>query len=110
VYVKPGGGTLSTSTTEAKDDVRTMRWILLPGLAEADKMDLTPLIAGRMSSCSLFVVSRKNGYGMLTSGILYIDYYGLTYAGNMNNAVNTVHCRIEDSSFGKIFYDYKIQL
>lgn len=78
MYVNPGGGTRSISTTEANDDVRTIRLILLPGLAEADRMDLTPLIAGRTSSCSLLVVSRKNGYGMSASGTWYIYDEGLS--------------------------------
>lgn len=85
-----------------------MRWILLPGLAEADRMDLTPLIAGRMSSCSLFVVSKKKGCGMLATAALYIYCDGSMYAGNVDNAVNTVHCRIEDSGLGKIFNDHEI--
>lgn len=44
------------SMTEANEDVSTTRLTVLPGLAEAARMDLTPLMAGRMSSCSLFVV------------------------------------------------------
>lgn len=56
VYVNSGGGDLDASSTEAKEDVSTTRFTLLPGCAEAERMDLTPLIAGMMSSFSLLVV------------------------------------------------------
>lgn len=56
VYVKSGPGVLFTSTIEAKEEVRTMRFTFVPALAEAFRIDFTPLIAGRISSSSLFVV------------------------------------------------------
>lgn len=46
----------STSTIEANEEVRTMR-LILSFFADAARIDLTPLIAGRISSCSLLVVS-----------------------------------------------------
>ena len=43
--------------TAETEDVKTRRWTFDPGLAEAERIDLTPLIAGRINSCSLLVVS-----------------------------------------------------
>ena len=55
--MKLGSRRLLTSMTEAKEEVMTMRWTLLPGCAEAERIDFTPFMAGMISSFSLLVVS-----------------------------------------------------
>lgn len=59
VYVKKGGALRLVSSTDAKEDVITTLSTLL--FAAASRIDLTPLIAGIMSSFSLFSVSYVNG-------------------------------------------------
>lgn len=55
VYVKKRGPFRLRSNTEANEDVMTTLFTLL--FAAASRIDRTPLIAGIMSSFSLFVVS-----------------------------------------------------
>lgn len=55
--MNPGAGVLLGLITAETEDVKTRRWTFDPGLAEAERIDLTPLIAGRINSCSLLMVS-----------------------------------------------------
>jgi len=60
--VKNGGAVLLTSSTEAKEEVTTTRFMRLLGLEAAERMERTPLMAGIISSFSLSFVSYVNGY------------------------------------------------
>lgn len=53
--MKSCGGDLVMSTTEAKEEVKTIR-LIVGCLAEAERIDFTPFMAGRISSFSLSVV------------------------------------------------------
>lgn len=61
LYTKFGSAGRFRSMTEANEDVITTRFTLVPGFAEAERMDLIPLMAGMMSSFSLSVVLYVNG-------------------------------------------------
>ena len=83
VYVNSGPGDFDASRTDAKEEVRTTRFTLLPGCAEAARIDLTPLIAGIMSSCSLVVVLYVNGWSGFSFVSTFLQNYGVCLQGDV---------------------------